>query len=275
MLPTVSVVIPVRNDGELLAVCLRALAAQTSAPDEIVVVDNGSTDDTAAIARSAGARVLPFAGRGIPAAASAGYDVASGDVIARLDADCEPSPTWIATIRDSFAQHPRAGAITGPARFTDGPVALRRGLASAYLGAYYLLTRPLLGHVALFGSNMAMRRGAWDDVRFVVHRRDPVVHDDLDLSYHLGERHRVRYEGRLEMGISMRPFANAGSMLTRMARGLYTVLVHFPYGGPPWRWARRLRTLASQRSAAAAAHTRPDTDIDSEPEATPRRAAGG
>ncbi|MEQ1737533.1 MAG: glycosyltransferase, partial [Rhodoglobus sp.] len=44
----VSVVIPALNDSVMLASCLRALAKQTRLPDEIIVVDNGSTDDTAA-----------------------------------------------------------------------------------------------------------------------------------------------------------------------------------------------------------------------------------
>jgi glycosyltransferase involved in cell wall biosynthesis len=56
---SISVVIPCRNDAEMLAACLDALAGQTRAADEIVVVDNASTDDSAAVARAAGARVVP------------------------------------------------------------------------------------------------------------------------------------------------------------------------------------------------------------------------
>ena len=73
---TVSVVIPVRDDAEMLARCLAALAAQTRPADEIVVVDNGSSDDSASVARSAGARVVAEATPGIPQAASTGYDAA-------------------------------------------------------------------------------------------------------------------------------------------------------------------------------------------------------
>ena len=54
---TLSVVIPSLNDAHMLKDCLDALAAQTRAPDEVIVVDNGSADDTAGIARAAGARV--------------------------------------------------------------------------------------------------------------------------------------------------------------------------------------------------------------------------
>jgi glycosyltransferase involved in cell wall biosynthesis len=74
--PTVSVVIPVRDDAGHLRACLRALAGQTVAPDEIVVVDNASSDDTAEVARAAGARVVREPVVGIPAAACTGYDAA-------------------------------------------------------------------------------------------------------------------------------------------------------------------------------------------------------
>lgn len=247
MPPTLSVVIPVRNDATLLAGCLDALAAQTVAPDEIVVVDNGSTDDSAAVARAAGARVVTCARKGIPAASSTGYDAANGDIIARLDADCIPDATWVAEIVHAFSKHPAVDVITGGARFTDGPVILRRSLAVAYLGAYYALTSPMLGHIPVFGSNMAMRRVAWESARFSVHRHDALVHDDLDLAFHLGEQHVIRFEPRLGMGISMRPFAAATSMVFRFGRGMYTGLVHLPYGGPPWRLMRIGRKAVVRR----------------------------
>lgn len=245
--PTLSVVIPVRNDATLLAGCLGALAAQTVAPDEIVVVDNGSTDDSAAVARAAGARVVTCARKGIPAASSTGYDAAHGDIIARLDADCTPDATWVAEIVQAFSRHPAVDVITGGARFTDGPVILRRSLAAAYLGAYYTLTLPMLGHIPVFGSNMAMRRAVWESARFGVHRHDTLVHDDLDLAFHIGEEHVIRYEPRLRMGISMRPFAAAGSIAFRFGRGMYTGLVHLPYGGPPWRLMRIGRKAVVKR----------------------------
>ena len=96
----VSVVIPARNDAEMLATCLTALAQQTGLPDsvevEIVVVDNGSSDATAQVAHDGGARVISEPVPGIPQAASAGYDAARGELIARIDADSVCPPGWLA-----------------------------------------------------------------------------------------------------------------------------------------------------------------------------------
>ena len=82
-LPSVSVVIPVKDDAVALRSCLEVLTRQSLAPLEIVVVDNGSSDDSAAVAMAYGARVVAEPSPGIPAAASTGYDAARGEVIAR------------------------------------------------------------------------------------------------------------------------------------------------------------------------------------------------
>jgi glycosyltransferase involved in cell wall biosynthesis len=243
--PTVSVVVPVKNDATQLRRCLRALAAQTHAPDEVIVVDNGSRDDSARTAREAGARVVRCEVPGIPAAAARGYDAARGELVLRLDADCVPGPEWVATMVRGFARHPEAAALTGGARFGDGPPALRTPLAAAYLGAYAAVGILTLGHRPLFGSNLALRRAAWADVRDRVHR-DPRVHDDLDLSFHLGERHPIAHLRSADMEMSMRPFADARAFARRIAAGFRTVARHWPRDFPPRRW-RRIRARRARR----------------------------
>ncbi|CAD5991340.1 Glycosyl transferase family 2 [Agreia sp. COWG] len=237
---TISVVIPVKDDAIQLDRCLAALAAQTRRADEIVVVDNGSTDDSAAVARDAGAVVVFVRGGGIPAASAAGYDAASGDVIARLDADCIPARGWLELIERQLAAHPRVAAVTGGARFVDGPRLLRAPLALAYLGAYFGSVGLALGHAPLFGSNFAMRRSAWLAVQREVHRGDEFVHDDMDLSMHVGPRRRIRYVRGLGMGISMRPLFDASAFGTRLHRGFHSLAIHWPHELP---WLRAFRRL--------------------------------
>ncbi len=235
---TVSVVIPVKDDSAELARCLRALALQTRRPDEIIVVDNGSTDASATVARDGGARVVRCDRAGIPAASSTGYDAASGDLILRLDADCLPAASWVQAMAAAFAARPDVGVFAGGAVFLDGPRALRSPLAAVYLGAYALLLAPTLGHLPLFGSNLGFRRDAWHDIRSRAHRVDPELHDDLDLAFHFGERHRIRFVAGAAMGMSMRPFTTGRGFAERIVRGARTVIVHWPHDFPPIRWTR-------------------------------------
>lgn len=246
--------IPVRDDAGSLRVCLAALAGQTVAPLEVIVVDNGSSDDSAAVARGGNARVVREERHGIPAAAATGYDAAVGDVIARLDADCIPPADWIASIADAMTRHPGVAAVTGGATFHDGPPAWRRTGARLYLGAYLAALAPALGHVPLFGSNLALRRSAWNEVRGMVHRSDPELHDDLDLSFHLGAPRRgvvrlVRFERTIALRISHRPFSSGRAMVRRFVRGFRTVFLHWPHELPWLRWSRLVRARATRRPA--------------------------
>lgn len=236
--PTVTVVIPVKDDAAELHRCLTALGEQTRAPDEIVVVDNASSDPSSAVAAAHGVRIVHCAAPGTAAASAQGYDAASGDVILRLDADGVPDPRWVEVMLATCSRYPRVAAWTGGARFLDGPRWLRRPLAAAYLLAYAVVCGSTLGHAPLFGSNLALRRWAWQDVRDRVHRDDADVHDDLDLAFHLGERHRIRWVRGAGMGISMRPFFSGRSFVRRVYRGFRTVLIHWPQDFPPVRWTR-------------------------------------
>lgn len=130
--------------------------------------------------------------------------------------------------------------MTGRSRRTPARVS-----AAAYRTAYNVSAATALGHLPLFGSNLAFRREAWLGIRSRVHRNDPEVHDDLDLSFHLGERHSIRYLPGAAMGMSMRPFRDGRALVRRLSRGYRTVFVHWPHDLPPVRVTRRAlrRTL--------------------------------
>ncbi|MFE1644863.1 glycosyltransferase family A protein [Microbacterium sp. P01] len=249
-----TVVIPVKDDARQLRRCLRALALQTRRADEILIVDNGSSDASARVAGEAGATVVQCVTPGISAASAQGYDLAHGDIVLRLDADCLPSTTWVAVMVEAFQRNPHVAAFTGGARFVDGPRLLRAPLAAVYLGAYAAAMFPALGHLPLFGSNMGFRRTAWRSIRSRVHRRDTELHDDLDLSYHLGEWYRIRLLPRAAVGMSMRPFADRRAFARRVANGFRTVVVHWPQDFPPVRWAKLIlrRTIGPRTFRAVA-----------------------
>ncbi len=104
--PECSVVVPAYQAAGVIGDCVRALNAQTVAREryEIVVADDGSSDETALAAGQAGAEhVLILAHRGPAAARNAGIEAAMGEIVLFTDADCEPSPEWLGRMVAPFA----------------------------------------------------------------------------------------------------------------------------------------------------------------------------
>lgn len=234
---SVSVVIPVRDDAANLRRCLQALARQTVRPLEVVVVDNGSTDDSADVATAYGARVVTEPTVGIPAAAATGYDAAAGAVIARLDADSVPPDHWIERLLGLLDRKPDTVAVTGVGVFHDVPPGLGHALAALYLGSYYVLGAAAAGHHVLWGSSMAMRRDAWRRVSPTVHRHDQELHDDMDLALVLGPAARIHLAPSLVVRASARSLKGAAQRRRRMRRAVRTLRLNWA-GAPPWqRWA--------------------------------------
>lgn len=99
----ISVVVPAYNAEDTLPACLDALQHQTLAPDEIILVDDGSSDETAAIAREYdGVTVLSQKNQGPAAARNLGVRRASGDIVLFTDADCAPAPQWAEALTSIF-----------------------------------------------------------------------------------------------------------------------------------------------------------------------------
>ena len=118
-----SVVVPAYNEAATLPAALASLCRQDlgGADFEIIVVDNGSDDDTPAIARSYGARVVVEPRRGVCDARQAGVDAARGEFVVSTDADTTHPPDWLRRIDAGLRSRPDAVAIGGPCRYADPP----------------------------------------------------------------------------------------------------------------------------------------------------------
>jgi glycosyltransferase involved in cell wall biosynthesis len=251
---SISVVIPVFNDAEFLRTCLRALAEQRRQADEVIVVDNASTDDTAAVARAAGVRLVTEPRRGIWPAAAAGYDAAEGDVIARLDADSVPPVDWLARIEDRFIRYPDTAVLTGPGDFYGSdPVTAWLG-RKVYIGGYFIWMGLWVGHYPLFGSNFAMRRQVWANNRDRVRRGSADVHDDLDFSMHLRRDEAVTLDRTLRVAISARPFETPRGLGRRVHWAGRTLFANWPEYSP---W--RIRRAAAERDSRPDSQGPPST----------------
>ncbi|MFT4305621.1 MAG: glycosyltransferase family A protein [Microbacterium sp.] len=238
------VVIPCRDDAPMLEECLTALAAQTRPADAVIVVDNGSSDDSAAVARRHGAEVVTEPRVGVGPAVAAGYDraIRDADLVARLDADSRPRPDWLARIEAAFLADGRLDVLTGGAEFYD----LARLWAYLgehwYIGGGFVWIRLWLGVPLVFGSNFAMRPAVWERARTRVKRERGDIHDDLDLTIHLDPADRVRLDRTLRMPVSGRPFATLGGLSDRVWKVVRTFAASWPDGAP--RPAPRSRATA-------------------------------
>lgn len=238
LVPRIVVVIPCRDDADFLEECLAALDAQTHTADRVIVVDNGSADASADVARRHGAVVVTEPVIGIWPAAARGYDeaMADADIIARLDADSRPHPDWIARLVRAFVADASLGVLTGSAEFYGGSP-LQNYLGERwYIGGGHYWIKKWLGIPLVFGSNFAMRTGVWERVREQVDRGNDRIHDDLDLTIRLRASDGVRYDPQLRMPVSARPVQTLSGLSRRIAKVATTFAVSWPEGAA---WRRR------------------------------------
>lgn len=184
--PSMSVVICAYNAAETLDECLRHTCALTYPDLDVVVVDDGSTDATAAIAeRHAAARLVRIPHAGLSAARNAGLRAARGDLVAYLDADAYPPPEWpwyLALGLDSAT----VGGVGGPNIPPAGDPLGAQRVARAPGGPLHVLVNDdRAEHVP--GCNMAF----WKIVLEEIGGFDPVytaAGDDVDVCWKVLDR---------------------------------------------------------------------------------------
>jgi len=199
---SISLVIPVYNEESYLTACLEAATSQRLPFDEIIVVDNNSSDGSAAIAAGFPAvKVLHELKQGVVHARNAGFGAARGDIIARIDADTLLPADWTRQIQKIFADTSVA-AVSGRMQYYDMAAQAFCNHVDLLFRRYFAL---VLGRqVAIQAANMAMRRSVWPDVRDTLCNGSG-QHEDLDLAVHINQSgHRVVFDERLVAAIGFR-----------------------------------------------------------------------
>jgi glycosyltransferase involved in cell wall biosynthesis len=183
--PRVSVVIPVKDGERYLRELLDALAAEE--PDEVLVIDSGSTDRSLEIARAAGVELLEIdpAEFGHGRTRNLGAERTTGELICFLTQDATPVPGWLAAYREAFALDERVGAAYGPhlPRGDTSPMIARE------LTEFFATFSPTGGPVVqrrgdpsfLSNVNACYARTCWQELRFreLAYSEDQAFGSDL------------------------------------------------------------------------------------------------
>ncbi|WP_394940397.1 glycosyltransferase [Psychromicrobium sp. YIM B11713] len=211
-LPSVSIVIPAYNEESVIRQCLIAAVYQSVPADEIIVVDNRSTDSTCAIVEQmqleypeSPIRLLHQNDeQGLIPTRNFGLNHAEGDVLGRIDADSVLEPDWVEQVQQAFRDD-QVAAATGPVVYYDMPMR-RFGLKADDKMRQLMLRLAKHQYHFLFGSNMALRRTAWEEIRGETCRDEKdEMHEDIDLSLHLADHElKVQYVPSMVSGMSAR-----------------------------------------------------------------------
>jgi len=197
----ISVVIPAFNEEANIGNCLRSLKKQSRPADEIIVVDNNSTDKTAQIAKKLGATVILEKKQGIAFARNAGFNAAKGDIIARIDADSTAHHNWLRLMENGLHKNPESVAITGIIYYPDFGFF---GRSKTCVRFYAYFVRLLSGIVFLRASNFAVYKKQWQKIRGKLCDTAKLVHEDWDISFHLQDKSKVAYSQEIAVNTSSR-----------------------------------------------------------------------
>jgi GT2 family glycosyltransferase len=176
--PFASVIVVCWNAADVLGRCLDHLFAQDYADHELIVVDDGSQDDTVEVAEAASRKgemtlVRSPRNRGCPSARNLGLHHASGEIVAFIDADGFAAPSWLRHIVESFDEDPTIGGVASTVFFDANPLVIngaggivnRQGWA-ADLSMNESYEHAEIASEALYpmGCGMALRRSALERV---------------------------------------------------------------------------------------------------------------
>jgi glycosyltransferase involved in cell wall biosynthesis len=161
----ISLVIPAYNESEYIGECLASVEKYGRGIfKEVIVVDNASTDDTAAVAaRYAGVRVIHEPQKGLTRARQAGLRATTSEFVAYMDGDSRLPEGWIDTAGELISRYPNAVSWSGPVYYYDAP----SRMWNLTLGIGWWLTAPLMYRIVgymVLGGNFIVRRSAMDAI---------------------------------------------------------------------------------------------------------------
>jgi len=209
-----SFIIPAYNEEKIIGKCINSIKSQTRKPDEIIVVDNLCTDNTAKIARKLGCRVVKESKKGISNARNKGAKASCGDILCFVDADGIVVRNWLEECEKSFLKGSKINAVVGMNIFSHknsekhAIYNIYTALAYSGLFLYKILTDKLF----LAGNNFAIKK----EVFAKVGGFESVMGEDYWLSKKFWKlsNHKGVFNPKMKIHYSSRGFDSAGYLQT-------------------------------------------------------------
>ncbi len=214
---SISVVIPAYNEEKFLPSTLQALLKQSKFPQEIIVVNNASTDDTRMIAQSfiekfknkkVNLRVIDELEKGVAKTRNRGFNEAKNEIIASTDADSQPHPDWIMNIEKHFLEKDSV-AVTGSIIMTDAIYPFKVLTKLGYYQFLNFVGKTFMGFRSVHTANAAFRKKYFLKCNgFNEEITSPLDNDDFEISSRLVALGPIRFDSKLKVDGSFRRYSS-------------------------------------------------------------------
>lgn len=204
MRPTISIVIPCYNEEENLAPCLESILNQTELPEEVVFVNNNSTDNSRAVAESfvpkfqqkgINFKIFDVAEQGIISARTVGFAEVKNDLIGSIDVDTVIDKNWVRISKECFNKQENLIAIGGQYYYKNIDF-----LTKIILFFIFLFYKLINWTIVLWGCSFVFRKSAYDKIggfgaykKFINSYKFNYVYDDNFLTENFRRVGKIKF----------------------------------------------------------------------------------
>jgi len=214
----ISLIIPAYNEEKYIGSCLEYAIKHSrdtfgcSRFHEIIVVNNASSDNTDAIASSfKGVKVVREPKKGLTRARQRGFEDATGDILAYIDADTRMPDYWFDVVEKEFSKNPNLAALSGPYYYYDLPTHHKIGVKLYWwilgMPSYFITRYMMIGGNFVIRKNILERMSGFDtSIAF--------YGEDTDIARRAKEHGKVKFTLKLCMPTSGRRLKGQGTLST-------------------------------------------------------------